>query len=425
MRTMLRKSTIWGTGIRMLCVGGLGLAFAGSANAGLMDIFGACDKGCGEDICCESVCEDSLCSEDLCCEDIGCGAECGDCDWCDLGEPYTLMDALCDCPDQAPFQVYGWTQWGYTSNSTGNFNDYTDRFQNNQSYLVVERVADGSCGLDIGGRADIVYGTDAPDTQAFGNNPGVFDNTASLQFGEAYGWAFPQLYAEAAYGDFSVIGGHFYTLVGYEVVTAPDNFFYSHAFTQYNSEPFTHTGVLGTYSGMDDVELYGGWVLGWDTGFDQFDDGNGFLGGASVSVTDDATVTYILFAGDSGFRGAGYNHSIVADVALTDNLNYVFQSDFVSLDGDDGEEYGVNQYLFYTINDCLAVGGRAEWWHTDNGGAFDAYNYTFGANIRPQANVVVRPEIRYQNASDINEAEAFLGGDFDSFIFGTDVILTF
>ncbi len=47
----------------------------------------------------------------------------------------------------------------------------------------------------------------------------------------------------------------------------------------FNSEPFTHTGVLGTYTGNDDVTLYGGWTLGWDTGFDQFDGGSNFLGG--------------------------------------------------------------------------------------------------------------------------------------------------
>ena len=57
-----------------------------------------------------------------------------------------------------------------------------------------------------------------------------------------YAWALPQAYAELADCDVSVKLGHFYTPVGYEVVTSPDNFFYSHAFTMYNSEPFTHTG---------------------------------------------------------------------------------------------------------------------------------------------------------------------------------------
>ena len=75
-----------------------------------------------------------------------------------------------------------------------------------------------------------------------------------------------------SHGDWSIKGGHFYTLLGYEVVTAPDNFFYSHAFTMYLSEAFTHTGALVTYEGLPDTTVYAGWTAGWDTGFDQFFD---------------------------------------------------------------------------------------------------------------------------------------------------------
>ena len=52
----------------------------------------------------------------------------------------------------------------------------------------------------------------------------------------------PQLYADFAYNRLTVRLGHFYTIIGYEVVTAPDNFFSSHAYTMQYGEPFTHTG---------------------------------------------------------------------------------------------------------------------------------------------------------------------------------------
>ena len=29
------------------------------------------------------------------------------------------------------------------------------------------------------------------------------------------------------------------------------------------------------------------------------------------------------------------------------------------------DNVGVNQYLIYTVNDCMGVGGRLEWWKTD------------------------------------------------------------
>ncbi len=69
-----------------------------------------------------------------------------------------------------------------------------------------------------------------------------------------------------------------------EPFVAPDNFFYNHAFTMFNAEPFTHTGALGEYA-AGDVTLYGGWTLGWDTGFNNNDNsGTFFLGGLSGSV---------------------------------------------------------------------------------------------------------------------------------------------
>lgn len=57
--------------------------------------------------------------------------------------------------------------------------------------------------------------------------------------------------------------GHFYTIIGNEVVTAPDNFFYSHAYTMQYGEPFTHTGGLASWSG-EKVTVHGGVVNGWD-----------------------------------------------------------------------------------------------------------------------------------------------------------------
>ena len=404
--------------------------------------------------------------------DGGCdGAGCGD--GCELGEPFALMDLLGDCltcdeggcdgvgcdgcdggceAEATPFMtVGGWVQNGYHDESTGQFNNRPGRFANHQTWLYAEREADGSDGLGFGFRGDFMYGLDADDTQSFGNNVGNFD----FQDGEgnffnrgAYGFAIPQLYAEAAYGDFSVIAGHFYTLLGYEVVTAPDNFFYSHAFTMYNAEAFTHTGVLSTYNASDDVTFYNGYTFGWDTGFDQFQDidgseGSNYLGGASVALTDALTLTYITTIGDLGFAGEGYTHSVVADWAVTDRLNYVFQTDYFDteqvsardagdtpqvpfineFDTSQVQLYSVNQYLFYTLTDRLAVGGRAEWFKVDGD---SIYEITGGVNVRPTANLVIRPEYRYHfgdanGFSNIGDGTAVV----DEGIFAVDAVMTF
>lgn len=349
------------------------------------------------------------------CDGFGCDSI--GCDSCYLFDTdFSLQSLLGEC---SPINIGGWTQIGYHNRSAGvggaAFNNRPHNLALHQQWLYAEKVADGSNGWDWGFRADFMYGIDADDTQAFGNNPGNWDFENGWDRG-SYGFAMPQLYGEIAFGDWSIIAGHFYTLLGYEVVTAPDNFFYSHAFTMYNSEAFTHTGMLATYQASDNVEVYAGWTLGWDTGFNQRNGGSSFLGGISVGLTDDLTATFITTIGNFGDIGDGYSHSIVLDWALTDRINYVFQSDVLRADVYD--TVGLNQYLFYTINDCWKVGGRAEWWKEDG---ISMHALTAGVNYRPTQNLVLRPEIRYQWApSDANPLDTNRKA-----IFGVDAILTY
>lgn len=229
-------------------------------------------------------------------------------------------------PEECEFRIGGWMQGGYHDGSTGLFNDRPGKFNLHQTWLWIENKADGDKGFDIGYRADFVYGIDGSDTQAFGNPPGTWDFQNGFDHGD-YAWALPQLYGEVAINDLSVKFGHFYTLVGYEVVGAPGNFFYSHALTMYNSEPFTHTGMVASYSASDRLTLHGGWTAGWDTGFERFDNGSSWLGGFSYQLSDPLKMTYISTAGDLGWRGEGYSHSLVFDWTINEKWHYVLQSD--------------------------------------------------------------------------------------------------
>ena len=308
----------------------------------------------------------------------------------------------------------GSTPRSQVRNDAGSFNSHPHRFNLHQGWLYAEKVADGSKGFDWGFRTDVMYGVDAADTQAFGNPAGSWDNGGRFTRGGGYGFAVPQAYAEVAMGDLSIKAGHFYTLIGYEVVTAPDNFFYSHALTMFNTEPFTHTGILATYSASDDVTLYGGWTAGWDSGFDSINGGSNFLGGFSTSVTDNSTFTYITTIGNFGARGNGadgYSHSLVLDTALTDDLNLVVQSDLLRVATED--QLGVNTYLIKSISDELGVGVRAEWWKNEG---VSQYGITGGLNIKPMENLIVRPEIRYDWDDPNVGAQT---------TFGVDAIVTF
>lgn len=354
------------------------------------------------------------------CGEPDCGCEDGGICY-ELGDPWTLTKAIHgDCPP--PVTIGGWFQVGYHNKSNGMFNAHPHRANLHQGWLYMERVADGSNGMDFGGRVDVVYGVDAQNTQAFGNNPGRWDYQNGYDHG-IYGWAMPQLYGEVAWGDVSVKAGHFYTLLGYEVVPATGNFFYSHAFTMNFSEAFTHTGALATVKAGEGTTLYGGWTAGWDTGFDRFEGGSNFLGGVSQEVFKGLTLTYITTVGNLGWLDDGYSHSVVADWTINDKWNYVVQSDLVDANNF-GERYdtiGVNQYLFYTVCDTIKVGGRAEWWKADG---TSYYQTTFGVNYRPIANLVIRPELRYQWAPGTDDDNAF-GIPVNTGMFGVDAILTY
>ena len=410
-----------------------------------------CD--CGQPVCgCEAVgaCGGGLCDSgcdsgcDACCDGGGCLL--GDC--C-LGEPWTLFG---DC---GPWSAGGWIQMGYHNRALSMFNQHPDNFNLHQAWLWAEKSIDTRCGFDLGGRVDYLYGVDAQDTQAFGTDPRGWDNDWDHGI---YGHALPQAYLEAGYGDLSVKAGHFFTLIGYEGVAAPSNFFYSHAYTHYFSEPFTHTGVLATYKASDDWTSYGGYVMGWDSGFD--DNGDAYLGGSSFALTEDVTVTYQSINGrfnERRFGDAraerGHMNSLVIDTKLTDKLQYIFWTDYLDTwDANDTivrNTFDITQMLIYRINDCWALGGRFEWYNVreDSVGLYgpnaiaglenvaagnvDIYQLTGGINYRPHANLIIRPEIRYDW---INDDPALLaaadrplleGNGDDQTTFGIDAIFTF
>lgn len=373
-----------------------------------------------------------------------CGASSGDAgcraDGCSgSGDGCDMFGLSCDQEEINIFdgvEVGGWAQFGYTSEATlFNGTGEAEDFNLNQGWIYLEKAAESECGeWALGYRADFVYGTDGPNTQSFGNSrradgTGSFDIDTGFTRGAGFGWAIPQLYVEATNGDTTIKAGHFYTLHGYEVVTAPDNFFFTHAYSMNNSEPFTHTGVVVTQSVSDDMEVYAGWTAGWDTGFMQQNGGSNFLGGFSTALSDDISFTYITSIGNFGAIGDGYGSSAVIDWQINDKLNYVLHNDFLRADAADNDVVAINQYLIYQVSDCVGVGGRAEWWKNDG---TSVYALTGGLNIKPHSQITIRPEVKYdwspggQVAADGNFGinNGALNGSNET-TFSVDVILTF
>jgi hypothetical protein len=366
------------------------------------------------------------------------------------------------CQKECGTNVHGFAaggfMWNFDSPADGFNGPVTfpdrDSGQFNQMYAIIEDPAslgDCCCGSDWGYRVDVMWGSDYVFTQAAGlelhqDFTPHWNQRAPGESSE-YGLALPQFYVDLAYNDWTVKFGHFYTIIGYEVVPANGNFFYTHAYTMQYGEPFTHTGVLGAYKYSDTTTLNIGVVNGWDA-FDKIQDeaspifGFGWDGGEGLTVAWNAILSNSEPIGLGPAAGtltdrAMYSLVIGYTFGCDDEWQYVLQHDYgwqagadAAAPGQAAEWYGINQYLFYTVNDCWKAGGRFEWFRDDDGArvtglrnpsnaifgqsfAGNFYEFSVGMNWTPTANWTVRPELRY----DWFDGVGTVAGPFDA---GTD-----
>ena len=305
------------------------------------------------------------------------------------------------------------------------FNDRTG-FQLNQLYLSVRRSSQTPrTRFDWGSRIDLLFGTDYVfaqsvgwETQPDGDNA-LNGLTTDNRNPDLYGLAIPQAFVELFYDPFSLRLGHFYTIVGYEGVAPTNNFFYSHTYALQYGEPLTHSGGLFSWTG-EHVTVQGGVVNGWDKTDGVTDDAT-LLGGIAFATRRSSLGLTVISGKEDGFAMNGQRtmYSVVWQTAINDRLAYVLQHDLAyqqdSLAANvDAQWYGLSQYLFFAISDVWKIGARFEWFRDDdgtrlsgmvarNGGlgwpaagfAGTYYDMTLGANWTPNANLSVRPEIRW------------------------------
>jgi len=376
------------------------------------------------------------------------------CDWCS-GKSWLF-------PATAGFQLGGWVQQGVTANfgdpndrmnSPVLFNDRANDYQLNQLYLYAERqVQNDGYGWELGGRVDVMFGSDA----RFLTVPGLEehrDGTPKWN-GETkqYGMAIPQAYLELAapwLHGVSMKAGHFYSIAGYETAAAPQNYFYSHAYTFLYGEPFTHTGALFTAKPNDILTVNAGYTQGWDV-LDSTSNEYGILASIKLTSPDRRTsLAATVHSGQdvTGVRSGGalidedrHFYSIVLQHQINNCLRYVFQHDFgYQEDGevvvntgprtitfDEAKWYGINQYLIYEFDETTSAALRVEWFRDQDhsrvavpvkfnpgGTTFLGGNYvavTGGVNWRPNGNIIVRPEVRW-DYSDLKGNAGAPGGD--------------
>ncbi len=326
--------------------------------------------------------------------------------FCNLGCEKKLFGTNCN-----GLEIGGWTSLGYHNRNILPFNDRKAEANLHQQWLYFDKQA--GVTSNWGYRADVMYGIDAQNTQAFGNGPtGAptgWDN--SWDYG-SYGFALPQLYLQYNNNLWDVKIGKFFSPYGYEVVAAPQNFFYSHSYTMNFIKPFTMTGVLGERHLTDTTSAILGVTSGWDTGFDRNDGGFNLITGLRRQLNDSMRLALTSSIGDTGYRDSGIMNSGVLQMKLSDKVDYVFQADVLNLQNNN--EFGFVQYLFREVSPCLKLGTRLEWWKSDQlfADTKSTYEFTMGANYRANSNLTLRPELRFDwGAAAIDPGTPIVGID--------------
>ncbi len=368
--------------------------------------------------------------------------------------------------------IRGYLEGGYTTNPAwptsrfngpDGYNDLANEGVLDQFYAIAERVTkvENDCGIDYGYRADVMFGTDAHFVQTLKGSE--WDSTWSGG-SPYYGLAMPQLYGQLQYNKLTLEGGHFYAPCGFENAMPTENFFYSHSYAFLYAEPTTLTGGYATYKIKDKLLVNGG----FDTGWNEFKSINGkvntFGGFNWTSADKDGKLNVVeeVFFGDTStidtnvasFR---YLFNTVVNVKLGDKWVYSMESNFAhdSLNptGSAGGASwtGFGNYLIYAINDCWGFGIRYEYFEDLDGGVVPGigldgiateyptnppafvvgskYNdVTLGLNWKPNKNVTMRTEVRWDWASNGPGAGSKPyddGATNSQFLWGNDVVVRF
>jgi len=337
---------------------------------------------------------------------------------------------------RSEINVYGWLDAGGTANPANPGSRYNgtlapndrNEFQFNQAYLVFEKTLDtAKNGWDIGGRVDLLYGTDYIYCESLGfeTNP---DGSRKWNASDQYGLAIPQAYAEVGVGSVSAKIGRFYTIIGYESMMPTSNFFYSMNYAVRYAEPTTQTGGLFTWKTSDELSLY----LGGVNGQDQTDGLTNSLAALTGFAWTPKDEKYALnFAIMTGGLEPTNDPTVYAprtyfSTYLTYNFTEKWQSvtqwdagwqqDY-DLAGHTADFWSITQYLFYTLNDHWKAGLRYDMFVDGQGTKLGGLRYgglpdgnplplpsgdagtvqaiTAGLNYTYNANLRVRPEVRW------------------------------
>lgn len=307
-------------------------------------------------------------------------------------------------------QPFNRLNWGHL------FTDRASWPQFNQGVLTLNRPLDPKAtDYDLGIKVQGLIGTDARYTHFLGELDYAIRDRTQIDVVEAFAVAHLPWFFEKG---IDVKVGQFVSLEGAEVITAPDNLFYTHSYIFNFGIPFKHTGVLVHADLTDWLLVHAGVTSGVNTSLGWPGDNNSgasFHGGIGLNLLDGKlTILGTTHIGPENPKqldplGVGWPNTPLAcacdpnktlrylnditvvwkatdDLTLITDLNYIRDDGWntISVTGlpsytldalannfgldfslfpnrpQGVEAYGVAQYASYKINDVLKVNARVE-----------------------------------------------------------------
>jgi hypothetical protein len=316
-------------------------------------------------------------------------------------------------PMVGPVMFSGWVDGGTSINPDDPdnhvnfgqlFSDQANTFRMNQLVLTAEKDLDpAATGLDWGFKIQGLYGTDARFTHSFGLFDRATNSPYQFDFIEANALAhLPVVFS----GGIDLKAGIYSTPIGYEVIDAPGNFFYTHNYITNFGIPLKHFGLLSTSHVNDLIDIWAGVDTGNQGSFPKrgsvADTSASILGGFGVNnPIPNLTILALAHLGPAnGYvqgdkcsnpgllcytNGAGQrqdpNHHArqIYDVVTTykwgDNWTFANEINAIKDDlspaltpGHSGATAeGTSVYAIYKLNDQWSFGARGEVFRDDQG----------------------------------------------------------
>ena len=335
--------------------------------------------------------------------------------------------------------LYGFVSTSYTQNFNNpamgvnnmrSFDGDSNSFRPNNAQLVLEKgaSADGNFEDRAGFRLKLNFGEDAKFTGGSGAD--------DFDFQEAY----VQFIAPIGNG-LTIQAGRMNTLIGYEVIESYLNPNFSRSFMFGMGEPFTVTGVRGSYD-FNEYVSFAASVINSFTGT-QVDLNSSKSIEALLSITpmDNVAVSLFGFWGPEGARNVKNSERLlfggILDVQVTDKAEVVVEAYYANHSNNPGalspglnsRWNGVAGYFIYDFTDQWGARFRAEIFEDAGGtqscggavGTFGnalvcftapvpqtLWEMTYTLQFKPVPNLITRVEFRYDK-SDKNTFEDGFG----------------